>query len=65
MSAEKWHVEEVWVGGPEAAPLPAQVLTHEGVFHADGVTPLEITDEMMRAAGWKKQRRRVTDWEDA
>lgn len=65
MTGENWQVEEVWVGGPDAAPLPPQVITHEGVFLADGVTPFEVTDEVMRAAGWKKQRRLVTEWEDA
>lgn len=58
-------LEEVWVGGPDALPLPPQVITPEGVFHADGETPLEITDEVMRAGGWKMRRRLVTEWEDA
>lgn len=58
-------LEEVWVGGPDALPLPPQVITHEGVFHKDGVTPLEITDEMMEAGGWKKRQRLVTEWVNA
>lgn len=57
-------VEEVWVGGPGALPLPPQVITHEGVFYEDGVTPLEITDEAMRAGGWKKRQRLVSEWEE-
>jgi hypothetical protein len=58
-------VEEVWACGPGALPLPPQIITHEGVFHEDGVTPLEITDEAMRAGGWKRQRRLVTEWVEA
>lgn len=71
---EKWmaealaavlNLEEVWVGGPDALPLPPQVITPEGVFHEDGVTPMEITDEGMRAGGWKRRRRLSTEWEEA
>lgn len=63
--ADVLNLEEVWVGGPDAAPLPPQIITHEGVFLADGVTPFEVTDEVMRAAGWKRQRRLSTGWVDA
>jgi len=57
-------IEEVWQGTPESVPLPEVVVTSEGVFHADGVTPLVITDEQMRAAGYKKMRRQVSEWEE-
>lgn len=59
------RAEGVWEGGPGALPLPPQVITHEGVFHEDGVTPMEITDEAMRTGGWKKRQRLVTEWVDA
>jgi hypothetical protein len=59
------RIEEMWEGGPDAVPLPEHVITSEGAFWPDGVTPFEITDEQMRAAGWKKRRRLVSDWVDA
>jgi hypothetical protein len=59
------RVEEAWEGGPDSVPLPAHVITTEGAFWPDGTTPFEITDEQMRAAGWKKRRRLVSDWVDA
>ena len=58
------RVEEAWEGGPDAAPLPEHVITTEGTFWPDGVTPFEVTDEQMRAAGWKKRWRIVSDWMD-
>jgi hypothetical protein len=58
------RVEEAWEAGPDAVPLPAHVITTEGVFWPDGVTPFEITEEQMRAAGWKLRRRVVSDWVD-
>lgn len=67
LKEEAWRktkTEEGWVGGPDALPMPDMVITSEGTFHTDGVTPLEITDEMMRAAGWKKVRRQITEWEE-
>jgi hypothetical protein len=65
LPAVELRVEEAWEGGPDAAPLPGYVITREGAFWADGVTPFEITDEQMRAAGWKKRWRVVSDWRDA
>lgn len=56
------RLDEVWAAGPNAEQLPAGVMTNEGLFYEDGVTPLEITDDMMRAAGWKKMSRLVTEW---
>lgn len=58
------RVEESWEGGSDAWPLPEMVVTHEGTFHADGFTPLVITDDDMRAGGWRKMRRFVTEWEE-
>lgn len=58
------HTEEVWQSGPQSLPLPDAVITSEGVFHADGVTPLVINDDRMRAGGWRKMRRLVTEWEE-
>jgi hypothetical protein len=59
------NVEEVWEMGPGAEQLPAHVVTSEGVFWPDEVTPFEITADQYRAAGWKLRRRLVTDWVDA
>lgn len=58
------NVEEAWEGGPDAVPLPEHIVTTEGAFWPDGVTPFEITEDQMRAAGWKLRRRVVSDWVD-
>jgi hypothetical protein len=55
--------EEVWQFPPDA-PMPDMVFVDEKAYHADGVTPFEPTDEQMRAAGYKKLRRQVTEWEE-
>jgi hypothetical protein len=67
-SVAKWEEEpkeeECWVGDSDSTPMPTGIMTHEGAFHEDGVTPLVVNDERMRAAGWKKMRRQVTEWEE-
>jgi hypothetical protein len=56
--------EEVWQGDQNSLPLPEHIITNEGAFMLDGVTPFEVTDEQMRAAGWRKMRRQVSEWEE-
>lgn len=60
------RVEEVWEMGPGDAQLPPfefEIIDGH-LVHPDG-TPLVITEEHYRAAGWKLRRRLVTDWGDA
>lgn len=64
MSGVQLRVEEAWVGDQHSVPVPDAVLTAEGAFFADGRTPYEISDDEMRAAGWRKQWRLVSDWMD-
>lgn len=64
MVVQNMKTEEAWEGGPESWPMPEMVVTSEGTFHADGMTPLVITDDDMRAGGWRKVRRFVTEWEE-
>jgi hypothetical protein len=52
------------MGDQNSEPLPETIMTNEGAFLLDGVTPFNPTDDQMRAAGWRKMRRQVTEWEE-
>lgn len=57
------RVEEAWEMGPGAAQLPPFQIIDGHLARPDG-SPLAITEEQYRAAGWKLRRRLVTDWVD-
>lgn len=59
---EIWREEIAW-RLPLGKPVPG-MWTSEGKTYWEG-TWNEVTDDDLYAMGYRKQRRKVTDWEDA
>lgn len=59
------HQEVVWDTTPDSLPMP-ELHSADGQFFLDAqhTKPFEPTDEAMRARGWVKRQRWVSDWED-